>query len=108
MLDKQRCPWCYSEKFKIDLDALFSQNQARKGGNLVNGRKQNVVGVSTKPSEGDEESKTEEDENDSEDFMDFDQDRIGSFRSGSSVMRRRRDAKFTGSMIQRGQLDIQE
>lgn len=25
MLDKQRCPWCYSEKFKIDVEAIFDE-----------------------------------------------------------------------------------
>jgi len=100
MLDKQRCPWCYSEKFKIDIETLFSEKQARKGGNLVSGRKQ--VGVSTK-----EEAENEEIEDD-DSSMDFNQDKIGSFRHGSSVMRRRRDAKFTGSVIQRGKMDIQE
>ena len=100
MLDKQRCPWCYSEKFKIDVEAIFDEKQGRKGGSLVQGRKN--IGVSTKEEEGEE---IEEDEDDS---MAFNEEKIGQFRHGSSVMRKRRDAKLTGSVIQRGKLDIQE
>ena len=70
MLDKQRCPWCYSEKFKIDIEALFSEKQARKGGNLVQGRKQ--VGVSTK-----EEEEPEDIAEDDDSSMDFNDEKIG-------------------------------
>lgn len=65
----------------------------------MSGRKQ--VGVSTK-----EDEENEDIEEDDDSSMNFNEDKIGSFRHGSSVMRRRRDAKFTGSMIQRGKIDI--
>lgn len=99
LIDKQRCPWCYSEKFKIDLESIFSQNQARKGGALVQGR--GKIGVSNKPDEVDDDLGFE-DEEDNDESMNFDEQRIGSFRNGSSFRRHKRDAKFTGSMIQRG------
>jgi len=30
MMDEQRCPWCYSEKFKIDFEEI-GQKQGRRG-----------------------------------------------------------------------------
>jgi hypothetical protein len=29
MLDQQQCPWCYSEKFKVDFDAALKKSTRR-------------------------------------------------------------------------------
>lgn len=37
MLEEQRCPWCYSEKFKIDIEPALKKQSNRKGnGNFTN------------------------------------------------------------------------
>ena len=44
MMTEQRCPWCYSDQFKINLEEIFQNNAKRGGGALANAR--NKVGVS--------------------------------------------------------------
>mmetsp|Transcript_11966 Transcript_11966/g.20205 ORF Transcript_11966/g.20205 Transcript_11966/m.20205 type:complete len:118 (-) Transcript_11966:59-412(-) len=45
MLEKQRCPLCYSHKYAIDFESVF-QMQSRRGGQLAS-RFSHQVGVST-------------------------------------------------------------
>ena len=49
MLDQQQCPWCYSEKFKVDFDAAFKKSKGRGVGAAPNRQQKNEddLGAST-------------------------------------------------------------
>jgi len=92
MLEQQKCPWCYSDKFKVDFESLF-QRQTRRaagGGNLLAAHRQSVV---QNPREA------------LADDMDFDDD-MG-FRDRNVRTQRSRDV-LTGTMVQRVTKSIQE
>jgi len=91
MMEEQRCPWCYSDQFKINLEEIFQKN-ARRGGALANAR--NKVGVS-------QQKEDEVQEIMSDESFEFG-DKAAVFRASNE----RR--QVTGSVVQRGKRNIQE
>ena len=62
MMDEQRCPWCYSEKFKIDFEEI-GQKQGRRGVNANRGQTGASIGVS--------QTAEKEDDNSGRDMVSF-------------------------------------
>ena len=47
IIEEQRCPWCYSEKFQIDIESALKKQNERKGDGVFANRFNKQFGFGT-------------------------------------------------------------